>query len=1006
MRFASLSGSPPGSPPGAAPGAPPRSPRPARVRRQALLAAGALLTAGLLPAANAFAASPQTAQPHRSARPGHPAGAHSPGSPVASGSRQTGPGDKPAFYDSRTPPAARASLQRRAAKFAARPAVATLRRSLGREGIVDIDPVTGTPRQVARTDGFLTAPSTAAPKSVALSYVRAHLTGLGLSAADVDRLTLRQDYVDVGGTHHLSFVQSVGGVPVFGNGLKAHVARDGRLVSLDGSPVAGLPTGLPAPQLSADRARRAAVADVFATPKRATAKPGRGPARETVFSGGDRAQLVVFVTTAGPRLAWQTITSPSRTAMYLHVVDAASGRVLYRRDLVQHDRADVVDNYPGAPRGGRTHTVNLPARWLPTDSPKLAGNVAHVYTDANDDDFAEPTEEIAPAGRGSFRFPLRAFALGGDCSALFPCTWDPATPKSWQVNRRRDGAQLFYFLGKYHDHLAASPIGFTRQAGNFEAVDDDAVQGENLDGAATASGGLPDPLHIDNANMATPPDGIQPRMQMYLWRMPGDPSDPFLAASGANDAGIVYHEYTHGLSNRLVVDADGVSTLGNVQAGSMGEAWSDWYAEDFLVRTGLVRDTRAPGEVRVGEYVGHGQDLIRSQPIDCPVGSTSPKCPGTPATGPGGYTYGDFGRIGGGPEVHADGEIWAATLWDLRTRLGSTRTESLVTRAMELSPANPSYLDMRNSILQADLVVDHGRAHTAIWQVFAHRGMGYFAGSVDGDDTSPVEDFSTPPPAGTPTGTLAGRVTDADSGGPVAGATVAFGGHNSGFAGDYAAVTDAQGRYTMSGVVAGTYPKVFAQGAGYDRVTRTVSVHRGANTLDWSIRRDWAALAGGSAVTDANGDDYSDYGCGPESMFDQSLGSGWSTDAVPGTPASSVDPRYVVVQLPRAVDISELAVDPTATCGDGGSSSTGDYRVETSRDGTAWTTAAQGHFGLANRNKLNAVPLSAGTTGVRYVRYTMLGTQLAEAGGSTCPGNYTGCEFVDSVELAVYGTGH
>ena len=29
--------------------------------------------------------------------------------------------------------------------------------------------------------------------------------------------------------------------------------------------------------------------------------------------------------------------------------------------------------------------------------------------------------------------------------------------------------------------------------------------------------------------------------------------------------------------------------------------------------------------------------------------------------------------IAGGPEVHADGEIWGETLWDLRTRLGSKR---------------------------------------------------------------------------------------------------------------------------------------------------------------------------------------------------------------------------------------------------------------------------------------------------------------------------------------------
>ena len=288
------------------------------------------------------------------------------------------------------------------------------------------------------------------------------------------------------------------------------------------------------------------------------------------------------------------------------------------------------------------------------------------------------------------------------------------------------------------------------------------MQAQPDDGATTA-GGHPDSNHVDNANMATPPDGIAPIMQMYLFHDPADPTDPFLQSNGGDEADVVYHEYTHGLSNRLVVDPSGNSTLGNIQAGSMGEAWSDWYAMDFLNNQGLQRNTDAPGEVRIGEYVGHGLDLIRTQPLDCPVGSTSSRCHGTPGAGPGGYTYGDFGRIIGRPEVHADGEIWGETLWQLRGVLGSKLTESLVTRAMELSPANPSFLDERNAILQADKATARGAHQDAIWKVFAKRGMGYFAGSIDGDDTAPVEDFSLPPAAGTPTGFLTGRVRDIDT---------------------------------------------------------------------------------------------------------------------------------------------------------------------------------------------------------------------------------------------------
>ena len=63
---------------------------------------------------------------------------------------------------------------------------------------------------------------------------------------------------------------------------------------------------------------------------------------------------------------------------------------------------------------------------------------------------------------------------------------------------------------------------------------------------------------------------------------------------------------------------------------------------------------------------------------------------------------------------------------------------------MELSPTNPSFLDMRNAILQADHAVIGGKHTATIWKVFAHRGMGYFAGSLGGDDTAPVRGLLDP----------------------------------------------------------------------------------------------------------------------------------------------------------------------------------------------------------------------------------------------------------------------
>jgi extracellular elastinolytic metalloproteinase len=321
-------------------------------------------------------------------------------------------------------------------------------------------------------------------------------------------------------------------------------------------------------------------------------------------------------------------------------------------------------------------------------------------------------------------------------------------------------------------------------------------------------------------------------MQMYLFRngtlSDGSPS-PFRDVNGGDDASVVYHEYTHGLSSRLVIDADGAGALNSAQSGAMGEAWSDFYAKDYLNTEGLQPDTAAPGEVDMGIYVDATPHQIRNQGLDCPVGSSSPACPGTPTAGPGGFTYGDFGRVVDGPEVHNDGEIWAETLWDLRARTSPAISEEIVTEGMRLSPPEPSFLDMRNAIIQADIAVRGGAEVDAIWAAFAARGMGFFAGTEDGSDTAPVENFDPPPAAGGPTGTISGRVTDSVTGAPLGGIVVGIGGLETAPS-SFVATTNANGVYSIGPVPVGTYPiLVFRPGAGYERFSaRTVEVGDGA----------------------------------------------------------------------------------------------------------------------------------------------------------------------------------
>ncbi len=964
---------------------------------------------------------------------------------------------KARYYDARAQQRqVRQAIREATLAKGAPPALRALHADLGVQGVVQLDPVTGTPRVVAKLNGFLSGPRSGSARAIALEYLRRHEAAFGITDATLATLSFRGDYVSIDGTHHLSWTQSHAGIPVFGAGVKINVTKDGRVINVLGSPVARVEAASTAPTVSPATAIATAVRDARLTHVRGLPSIS---ASGTVRQTGPTATRVYFPMANGAHLAWQTFLT-GKQGMYLTVVDATSGKTLYRHSLTDQASASVFENYPGASVGGTQHTVNLTPLLAATK--RLFGTNAWVYSDTNDDNKAQASEEIRPNAKGNWTFPFVAFhdTKNSPCRAAHPCAWNsrldplknPTGAFSWRTNRRQSGAQLFWFLNRYHNHLQAKPIGFTQAAGNFQLFNPsgngyggDPVLGQAMDGANTLDigggpMGLPDPNHTDNANMSTPPDGFAPTMQMYLWNDPvtsflgGAGADPFFQVDGADSSDIVFHEYTHGLSNRLVVDASGFSTLGNTQAGAMGEAWSDWYALDFLVNRHLWTDTGAPGELREGRSVEGTRDLIRTEPIDCPVGSTSPRCPGTPTVGhAGGYTYGDYGAIIGQPEVHADGEIWGQTLWDLRTALGPATSEGLITRAMELSPANPSFLDERNAILQADEVLNAGANQDTIWTVFAHRGMGYFAGTLNGDDSKPIEDFSMPPSPGDPKGTVSGTVTDAGTTDPIQGAVVSFGGHDSGFAGDYLAVTDAGGSYSIPNVFTGSYPDVNAVADGYDIGVKTVDVATGTNTVDWALARDWASASGGGLVAAFDGPDYSPFGCGPDGAIDGSLGTGWgsSTDTNDGAETGNVTPKHIEIQLPVAVDVSSIAVDPSHTCGDPLSSSTHDYRVETSADGTSWTLWHTGTFYAGNTGQLNDVPADGGalTASVQFVRFTMLNPMVPTT-GDTCtnatdcppdptgpggvsqrcgpaapdPGAFGGCAFMDMSELEVYGS--
>ena len=119
---------------------------------------------------------------------------------------------------------------------------------------------------------------------------------------------------------------------------------------------------------------------------------------------------------------------------------------------------------------------------------------------------------------------------------------------------------LFYLNNVLHDKLRRH--GFTEAAGNFQTNNfglggfgNDPVNAEAQDGGGT-----------NNANFATPGDGSRPRMQMYLWNTASPSRD------GDVDSDIVYHEYGHGLTWRMIGGMQGRLS------GAIGEGMSDTVA--------------------------------------------------------------------------------------------------------------------------------------------------------------------------------------------------------------------------------------------------------------------------------------------------------------------------------------------------------------------------------------------------------------------------------------------
>lgn len=209
---------------------------------------------------------------------------------------------------------------------------------------------------------------------------------------------------------------------------------------------------------------------------------------------------------------------------------------------------------------------------------------------------------------------------------------------------------------------------------------------------------------------------------------------------GDLDNGVISHEYTHAISNRLTGGAATVSCLNNGE--QMGEGWSDYFALMMTTNwsTAVLADSSKPRPI--GNYVvGYPKDSpgIRYYPYTKNM-AVDPWTYNLLKTDTSVHEFTNADQGG----IYATGELWCSTLWDMTWDLcklkginknffkstvanGNSIAMKLVMQGMKLQKCSPGCLDGRDAILKADTTLYAGLYSKTIWKAFARRGMGYSA---------------------------------------------------------------------------------------------------------------------------------------------------------------------------------------------------------------------------------------------------------------------------------------
>lgn len=375
----------------------------------------------------------------------------------------------------------------------------------------------------AAAPAFLSSPSQGDALDIAVAYLQAHAPEMGLTADDLGEWVVSDRYTSKNnGITHLYLQQQYDGIPVHNALINVNVDRQGRILFLGNRFVSDLAShieGTSAGLDAVDAIHRSAqhlglrVSDAL-TPVGGSA----GPTQQTLFTeGGVSLDEIPTELTYQPmadgsvRLAWNVVLRLHDGDNWWNVrIDANSGDFLDQNNWMAHASYRVFPIPMDSPQDtGPGHVIVVD----PQDS--LASPFGwHDTNGAAGAEFTDTRGNNVEASEDTDANNVPGFRPSGGAGLVFDFAFDPMQGPLDATNQEAAIVNLFYWNNIIHD--VTYHYGFDEAGGNFQTnnygrggIGGDPVQADAQDGSGT-----------NNANFGTPPDGSDPRMQMFQWTNP------------------------------------------------------------------------------------------------------------------------------------------------------------------------------------------------------------------------------------------------------------------------------------------------------------------------------------------------------------------------------------------------------------------------------------------------------------------------------------------------------